>query len=56
MCKFTAGGKATTHVNIQTSQEKYVVSIPVVLNLFWPMDHLFEKYPMDPFAMLTPHE
>jgi len=27
-----------------------------VHNLFWPMDHLFKKYPMGHFAMLTPHE
>jgi len=27
----------------------------VVFNLFWPMDHIFSKYPMGYFAMLTPH-
>jgi len=28
----------------------------VLLNLFWSMDHLLQKYPMDHFAMLTAHE
>jgi len=28
----------------------------VVLNLFWPVNRLCEKYPVGHFAMLTPHE
>jgi len=29
----------------------------IILNVFWPVDHfLRKKFPMDQFAMLTPHE
>ena len=28
----------------------------VVLNVFWPVGIFSKKYPMDNFAMLTPHE
>jgi len=47
--------------NSQHSQHVYmdvanVTSRPVVLNLFWLMDHLLKKYPMDHLSVLTPHE
>jgi len=28
----------------------------VVINLFWPMDHLLKKYLIDHFAMMTSQE
>jgi len=34
--------------------DRYLIA--VVLNGFWPVDHLFKKYLMDHFGMLTPDQ
>jgi len=39
-----------------TSSSFCMYCTTVGLNLFWPMDHLFKKHPMDQFAALTPRE
>jgi len=44
--------------NAAENNEKVVhpYSRTVVLSHFWPIDHLFKKYPIDQFAVLTPLE
>jgi len=42
------------HEFFLTERNWFVYSM--VLNLFCPTDHLFKKYSMDHFSMLTSHE